>query len=245
VDGLRSPLATEFRAEKVEVSTSNTRKEKGVRQEVVSRRRWLDAVEIGAVDGSEIEEALDVAARGLGDNPLTVAAFGEDPDQRRRSFRRFVCGAAKALGWGPNMLVARGPDGQIVGVCNALPPGECPASPSRQLRMLSPLLSSGPHAAERTMCWLGLWTRRDSKGRHWHVGPLAVDAHLQGMGVGSLLMQVFCARMYAACEDAYLETDEETNVLFYERFGFEVVGEEQVLSVTNRFLLRRPEGRHA
>jgi hypothetical protein len=65
VDGLRSPLATEFRAEKVEVSTSNTRKEKGVRQEVVSRRRWLDAVEIGAVDGSEIEEALHVTDRGV------------------------------------------------------------------------------------------------------------------------------------------------------------------------------------
>ncbi|MDQ3286505.1 MAG: hypothetical protein M3P92_12565 [Actinomycetota bacterium] len=36
-----------------------------MRQEVVSRRRWLDAVEIGAVDGSEIEEALHVTDRGV------------------------------------------------------------------------------------------------------------------------------------------------------------------------------------
>ena len=29
------------------------------------------------MDASEIEQALDVAARGMRDNPLTVAAFGE------------------------------------------------------------------------------------------------------------------------------------------------------------------------
>jgi ribosomal protein S18 acetylase RimI-like enzyme len=94
------------------------------------------------------------------------------------------------------------------------------------------------------MCWLGLWTRRDPEERHWHIGPLAVDSHLQGMGVGSLLMQVFCAQMDAAREDAYLETDKEINVRFYERFGFEVVGEQEVLDVTNWFMLRRAEGRH-
>jgi ribosomal protein S18 acetylase RimI-like enzyme len=141
------------------------------------------------------------------------------------------------------MLVARGTDGEIAGVCNTMPPGECLPSPSRQLRMLPALLSNGPHTAGRTMCWLGLWTRRDPKERHWHLGPLAVDARLQGMGVGSLLMQVFCAQMDAAREEAYLESDKEINVRFYERFGFEVVDEQEVLGVTNWFMLRRPEGR--
>ena len=62
------------------------------------------------------------------------------------------------------------------------------------------------------------------------------------MSVGSLLMRVFCARMDAAREDAYLETDKPENVLFYERFGFEVVGKGEVLGVTSRFMLRRAEG---
>ena len=70
-----------------------------------------------------------------------------------------------------------------------------------------------------------------------------MDAHLQGKGVGSLLMRVFCVRMDAAGEDAYLETDKPENVRFYERFGFEVVGEGEVLGVTNWFMLRRAEGR--
>ncbi len=213
-------------------------------QKITDRDAWLDRLEIGAVDASEIEETLGVIARSMRDNPLTVAAFGEDPEQRRQRFRRFLGGAARALGWGPNMLVARGADGEIAGVCNMMPPGECLSSPSQQLRMLPSLLSNGPHAAGRTMRWLGLWTRRDPVERHWHLGPLAVDAHLRGMGVGSLLMRVFCARMDAAREGAYLETDKAINVRFYERFGFEVVGKEEALGVTNWFMLRRPEGRH-
>jgi hypothetical protein len=56
-------------------------------------------------------------------------------------------------------------------------------------------------------------------------------------------MGVFCAQMDAARENAYLEIDRPENVRFYERFGFEVVDEEEVLGVSNYFMLRR-EGRH-
>ncbi len=200
----------------------------------------LEGLEIGALDATEIEEALGVVARGMRDNPMHVAAFGADPERRLRSLRRFFGGAAKVLGWGPNMLVARGVDGLIAGVCNMMPPGDCLPSPGQQLRMLPSLLSNGPHATGRTMSWLGAWSKRDPKERHWHLGPLAVDAHLRGVGVGSKLMRVSCARMDAAGEEAYLETDKPENIRFYERFGFEVIGEQDVLGVANWFMLRRP-----
>jgi predicted N-acetyltransferase YhbS len=94
------------------------------------------------------------------------------------------------------------------------------------------------------MRWLDAWQRHDPKERHWHLGPLAVDAHLQGEGVGNRMMRVFCAKMDAAGEDAYLETDKPANVRFYERFDFEVVGEEDVLGVPNWFMLRRADKRN-
>ena len=56
-------------------------------------------------------------------------------------------------------------------------------------------------------------------------------------------MQVFCAQMDTAHDDAYLETDEEQNVRFYGRYGFEVVGEVEVLGVSNWFMLRTARGR--
>jgi len=129
-------------------------------------------------------------------------------------------------------------------VCGMMPPGNCLPDFRQRLRLLPTLLSIGPRAVGRMMRWLGVWEKHDPEERHWHLGPLVVDAHLQGMGVGSRMMQVFCAQMDAAREDTYLETDKRENVRFYERFGFEVVGEQEVLGVTNYFMLRRAERRH-
>jgi ribosomal protein S18 acetylase RimI-like enzyme len=63
------------------------------------------------------------------------------------------------------------------------------------------------------------------------------------MGIGSKLMRVFCAQMDAAGEAAYLETDKSINVRFYERFGFEIVGEEQVIGVPNWYMARPAKGK--
>ena len=77
------------------------RKEKAVQQKITNQRAWLDWMEIGAFDASEIEEVLDVLARGMRDNPLHVAAFGEDPERRRRRFRRLMAAAFSIRDWSP------------------------------------------------------------------------------------------------------------------------------------------------
>jgi ribosomal protein S18 acetylase RimI-like enzyme len=136
------------------------------------------------------------------------------------------------------MLAARGPDGSILGVCGMMPPGRCQPGLVRQLRLLPALLALGPRSAGRTMSWLGAWSKHDPDEHHLHLGPVAVDVHLQGMGVGSLLMRAFCQRMDEAAEDSYLETDKEINVRFYEKFGFEVTGEDDVLGVRNWYMFR-------
>ena len=203
--------------------------------------RILEGLEIGALDASEIDQALGVLARGMRDNPLHVAAFGDDPERRLRAFRQLMGAAFAVIGIHTHMLAARDADGTIIGVCGMMPPGACLPNVGQQLRMLPRLLQNGPSVAGRTMRWLGAWSGRDPKGRHWHLGPLAVDAHLQGMGIGSRLMRAFCAQMDAAGDDAYLETDKLVNVRFYERFGFEVIGEQEVLGVPNWFMLRRDQ----
>jgi GNAT superfamily N-acetyltransferase len=211
---------------------------------VTNQDAWLDGLEIGTLGTSEIEEVLGVLSRGMRDNPLHIAVFGEDPERQRRKFLRLMSAAFSVKDFS-HTLVARRKDGVIVGVCGAMPPGNCLLDFEQRLRLLPSLLSVGPRVAGRTMRWMGVWEKHDPEERHWHLGPLTVDAHLQGRGVGSRLMQVFCAQTDAAREDAYLETDKLENVRFYERFAFEVAGEQEVLGVTNYFMLRRPESRHA
>jgi ribosomal protein S18 acetylase RimI-like enzyme len=219
--------------------SDEVRERSGTVMEKRASRNPLEGLEIGALHASETGEALGVISRGLRDNPIHVAAFGDDPERQARRLHRLFEGAFAAMPMSRHILAARDDDGGILGVCGMFQPGDCQISPEQQPDIEPYVLENGPEAAECTMRWLGTWAQHDPEERHWHLGPVAVDAHLQGMGVGTKLMRVFSARMDAAGEDAYLETDKPENVRFYERSGFEIVGEQEVLGVPNWFMTRR------
>jgi ribosomal protein S18 acetylase RimI-like enzyme len=206
---------------------------------MIEARRELSGIEVGRVEASDREEAVEVIVRGMLANPVHIAAFGPDPGLRTRRLRRNMGAAFGTLGWRENMLAARDEDGAIVGVCGAMAPGRCKPTPRQTVRLLPAALANGPRAMGRMARWIRAWAEKDPAGRHWHLGPVAVDAGFQGMGVGSALLGVFVARMDAAGEDVYLETDKDVNVTFYEKFGFEVIGAEDVLEVPNWFMFRR------
>jgi ribosomal protein S18 acetylase RimI-like enzyme len=51
-------------------------------------------------------------------------------------------------------------------------------------------------------------------------------------------MERFCKEVDACLAKAYLETDLDKNVHFYEKFGFKVVSESKIFDVKNRYMLR-------
>ena len=201
----------------------------------------LERLEIGAAEPTEIEAVVGVISRGMRDNPTHVAALGEDPDRREKKVRRIFSSVLPVMGH--SLILARHPDGTILGVLGMAAPGRCQANGKQKMKLSLGLLPLGPRALSRSLRWVGTWEKSDPKERHWHLGPVAVDAHLQGMGIGTKLMRVFCAQMDAAGEVAYLETDKPENVRFYERFGFEVVGEQEVIGVPNWYMARPANAR--
>ena len=203
--------------------------------------RSLQGLVIGVSDPSEMDAVVGVISRGMRDNPTHVAALGEDPGRREKRVRRIFSRVLPVMGH--SLLLARHPDGTVLGVLGMAAPGRCQANTQQRMQLTFGLLPLGPRALSRSLRWVGTWEKRDPKERHWHLGPVGVDAHLQGMGIGSKLMRVFCAQMDAAGEDAYLETDKPQNVRFYERFGFEVVGEEEVIGVPNWYMARPAKGK--
>jgi predicted N-acetyltransferase YhbS len=96
----------------------------------------------------------------------------------------------------------------------------------------------GPRTAARVGQWLNAWAEHDPRDPHIHLGPLAVDAHLQGHGIGAAILTEHCRRLDADGALGYLETDKPENVRLYERFGYVVVAEAPVLSVPNWFMRR-------
>jgi GNAT superfamily N-acetyltransferase len=201
----------------------------------------LGSIEVRDLRPEEIPEAVGVLARGMRDNPLHVAAYGDDPERRLRCHARLMRGLFRAVPTQQPICALR--DGAIVGVTGVAPVGACQPTATQRLRLLPGVVALGPRTAARVGRWISVWAKRDLDEPHVHLGPLAVDAHLQGEGMGSLIMQEYCRRLDAAREVGYLETDKRANVRFYERFGFEVIGEEPVLDVPNWFMRRpsRPE----
>ena len=128
----------------------------------------------------------------------------------------------------------------LVGVCGMARPGRCQPPFVEKLTVI-PAVVFGNRVGTtlRVLRWVGEWARRDLSEPHWHLGPVAVDSHLQGQGIGAALLAQFCACMDDRAGLSYLETDKSENVLFYQKFGFRVTAEAAVLGVPNWFMSRR------
>ena len=68
-----------------------------------------------------------------------------------------------------------------------------------------------------------------------------MDRHLQGQGIGSILLAEHCRRLDDRGDEVgYLETDKPENVRFYEKQGYRVIGEAPALGVPSWFMRREP-----
>ena len=63
---------------------------------------------------------------------------------------------------------------------------------------------------------------------HWYLPQIGVEPNAQGRGLGAALMRHALARCDEERTVAYLEASKPQNVPFYQRYGFEVMGEIKV-----------------
>jgi len=190
---------------------------------------------------SELGEAARLLGRGMRDNPANIRAFGIRDTERRswalaRFFRPVLHGLyQRGLIWGAFR------DGILVGVCGMARPGLCQPSALEKLRVVPSVVFGNPLGTPlRVLRWAAEWARRDPAEPHWHLGPVAVDLHLQDQGIGGAMLVDFCTRMDDEHALSYLETDKSENVRFYQKFGFTVIVQAEILGIPNWFMSRSP-----
>jgi ribosomal protein S18 acetylase RimI-like enzyme len=200
----------------------------------------MGPLDIRDLAGEELGEAAGVLGRGMRDNPLHLRVFGDDPVRREAALSRVF--AALLLQYREKGAILGAFAGRrLTGVCAMVLPGRCQPTGLEKVALLRGVLSGNSLGATMAaLRWTSAWARRDPAAAHWHLGPVAVERDLQRKGIGGALLKVFCERMDAAARLAYLETDKSDNVRFYERFGFEVVSEAEVIGVRNWFMTRVP-----
>jgi GNAT superfamily N-acetyltransferase len=190
------------------------------------------------LETADLSSAVGIIARGMRDNPLHIAALGADAKARgARLIAMFTLALPAILARG--VVLGAFQDDTLAGIAGMMPPGRCQPSTKDKLSILPRILPAlGGGAFARVGRWMGTWAQHDVAEPHWHFGPVAVDVHLQGRGIGSLLMAESCARLDCAHGAGYLETDKPANVVFYEKFGFETIGSAPVLNIPNWFMRR-------
>jgi len=130
--------------------------------------------------------------------------------------------------------------GSVVGVLNAVEWPNCQMSLGEKLRTALAMLIAMGSAVPRGFRVMSPWARRDPQRRHWHLGPIGVAPDRQGRGIGSAMLSEFLGMSDAHGSPCYLETDRDRNLPLHQRFGFAIVGEDDILGVRNWYMWRDP-----
>jgi ribosomal protein S18 acetylase RimI-like enzyme len=174
------------------------------------------------------------------DNPANVRTLGiRNADRRCRALTRFFVPVLHGL-YQRGLILGAFRGGSLVGVYDMARPGLCQPTSLEKPTVIPSVVFANPLAAPmRVLKWAGEWApRRDPSEPHWHLGPVAVDSHVQGPGIGRAMLSEFCARVGGCNKLSYLETDQPENVRFYQKFGFTVIAEAEILRMRNWFMSR-------
>ncbi|MGD9149960.1 MAG: GNAT family N-acetyltransferase [Desulfobacterales bacterium] len=186
---------------------------------------------ISFLEKSNISEASSVLSEAMLKVPIHMAIFQGHSEKERTIIEKMFFELLTDL---PGITFLARINGQIVGVMRMK---SCDGSK----------ISNGHAQTEelnnldgRISYWRNEWARQDPSHQHWHLGPVGVLPSHQRKGIGTRLLSLFCKEVDACSAPAYLETDSDKNVRFYERFGFQVVSETDIFGVKNYFMWRNP-----
>jgi ribosomal protein S18 acetylase RimI-like enzyme len=77
-------------------------------------------------------------------------------------------------------------------------------------------------------------------GPHWYLLAVGARSECQGRGLGSALVEIGTSRADAAGVPCYLETGTQSNIDFYTKRGFEIVGQTDFDGQTLTGMVRQP-----
>ncbi len=191
----------------------------------------MEKLKISFLEESDISEASRVLSKAMLKVPLHIAVFQGQGEKERKIIEKMFFELLSDL---PSITFLARINRQIVGVM--------------RMKSCDGSKVSNEHAPTedvnnldwRKLYWHNEWARHDPLNQHWHLGPVGVLPSHQGKGIGTKLLNRFCQEVDACSAPAYLETDTDKNVRFYERFGFEIENETQIFDVKNRYMWRPP-----
>lgn len=194
---------------------------------MAASRRCADAVALSPLAGSHGDDAIELLAEALRDDPnLRWCFLGDQPGYEDRLHGYLRAGHAWHTATGQPVQAAFDGDA-LVGVAYV---SDADAAPGvGELSLLGERLerACGEEAAARFAHYGRAVEAVSPEEPHHVLALIAVRRDWRGLGVGSRLVRWLCARCDAdpVSRGVLLDTATERNVAFYRRHGFEVVAE--------------------
>ncbi|WP_225993337.1 GNAT family N-acetyltransferase [Actinomadura rudentiformis] len=163
-----------------------------------------------------------VLARAFDDDPVWQWIIPEADGRVRRLSLVFELITRKVHQPRGGCEVAGRGSGEIEAAALWDPPGEWKVPLSAQLGQLVPLARSFGLRLPAALRALGAIEKRHPKEPHWYLAVLGTDPAAQGNGLGGALLRSRLGRCDEERLPAYLESSKESNVPYYEQFGFRV-----------------------
>lgn len=188
-----------------------------------------DSTKITFMEVNEVDESAKTLSIAMLNNSLHIAVFkGNGEKQRLKIESMFV----DLFNNNPGIIYIAKEERKIVGVMRMK---SCSGPRSKKTNTHS---GEENEIDDRIKIWHQEWAANDPEEQHWHLGPIGVIPTHQNKGIGSLLMTIFCDEVDKCMAKAFLETDLDNNVSFYEKFGFKVVSTSNIFGIETRYMER-------
>jgi len=173
---------------------------------------------------NEFTSAALVANRAFFNDPFF--RFLSPGDRlRERGLTIFFRTNLAHAGEGARLVTVRDAADTIVGLSLWLPTNRYPQSARTQLAQLPGTVRAlyrRPRALVDGTKYLAAIAKSHPKELHWYLYLLVADPTIQRSGVGTRLMEHGLAETDAEGVGSYLETQNEDNLGYYRRFGYEL-----------------------
>jgi ribosomal protein S18 acetylase RimI-like enzyme len=197
-----------------------------------------DDIEIRPFGPPDMDAVCELIGLAFAENPSTLANVRGDRVKARRTMQDAVRVAKFGRPWSHALVAVNG--STVVGAINASAWPHCQMGIAEKIKTAPSMLRIMKTALPRAFTMMARREAHDPHRPHWHIGPIGVRPDVQNRGVGKALLERFLATVDAEGSPAFLETDVDRNVGFYEKFGFQTIDHEDIVGVDTRFLWRNP-----
>ncbi len=186
-------------------------------------------------------QAAQVLGKAFADEPVSVVIYRNfTPNRRAQALTvDFSAELVGSLRLGYPIQVNE--DGKVVAAALIYPPDAYPPPRLEQwIFLVKSVLGNGWYDVKSWLKWLIEVDKIHPTEAHYYLEYIGVEPTCQGKGYGSMIMEHLVAKADQEEVGCYLENANPRNIAFYQRFGFKVINEKDIIGFTTWFMWREP-----